>query len=91
MRRAGPSGAARQPWRSSEGPLPTPLLEAGDGFWMQDPLGGAVRFRHALPDAQSTQNYLSQYHPGLPAMLVVHDIATDERTLVPIPPSPSTP
>ena len=69
----------------------TPLLEAGDGFWMQDPLGGAVRFRHALPDAQSTQNYLSQHHPGLPAMLVVHDIATDERTLVPIPSSQSAP
>ncbi len=64
----------------------TPLLEAGDGFMAQDPLGGGLRFRHALPDAESTKNYLSIHHPGSPAILVTHDIEADERTLIPVPP-----
>ena len=66
----------------------TPLLEAGDGFWAQDPLGGGLQFRHALPDAESTRAYLSHHHPGSPAILVTHDIALDERTLIPINPQP---
>ncbi|MFT5685225.1 MAG: hypothetical protein ACI8RZ_006174 [Myxococcota bacterium] len=64
----------------------TALLESGDGFMAQDPLGGGLEFRHALPDAESTRNYLVRHHPGSPAILVTHDIAVDERTLIPIPP-----
>jgi hypothetical protein len=64
----------------------TALLEAGDGFHAQDPLGGGLRFRHALPDAESTRSYLTLHHPGSPAILVTHDIARDERTLIPLTP-----
>ena len=66
----------------------TPLLESGDGFHDQDPLGGGRQYRHALPDAESTWNYLSLHHPETPAILVTHDVARDERTLIPIDPQP---
>ena len=61
-----------------------PMLESGDGLWLNDPNHpkGGLQLRHALPDAEQTQAYLKVHHPGEAAYLVQHDVATDTRRLL---------
>lgn len=61
-----------------------PMLESGDGLWLNDPNEprGGLQVRHALPDAAQTQAYLEAHHPGEAAYLVQHDVATDTRRLL---------
>lgn len=60
------------------------MLEAGEGFALDDPTHrrGGLQVRHALPDAESTSYFLDHFHPGAPAWLVQHDIATDSFHLI---------
>ena len=61
-----------------------PMLEAGDGLVLWDPMGSGLQVRHALPDAQ-VPTYRARHQPNKPAWLMVHDVAADERTVVGLP------
>jgi len=63
-----------------------PMLEAGDGFWLQDPVrpAGGLQLRHALSSDEEVRRYMARYHPGEPAWLAVHDIAADTRRIAPV-------
>ena len=62
-----------------------PMLEFGDALLLWDPLDGDWQPRHALADPSQTDLYRARFQPGRPAWRVVHDVATDERTVVPLP------
>ena len=61
-----------------------PMLEAGDGLVLWDPMGQGWQVRHARPDAQ-VPVYRARHQPDKSAWLMVHDVAADERTVVVLP------
>jgi len=61
-----------------------PMLEAGDGLLLWDPMGDGLQVRHALPDDQLPV-YRARFQPERPAWLVVHDVEADERVVSPLP------
>lgn len=67
-----------------------PTLEAGDGMALNDParLQGGLQVRLAPADDTALDAFRDAHHPGVPAWLVVHDIAADTRTLQALPPRP---
>ena len=58
-----------------------PMLEAGDGFALIDPnrQTGGLQVRHALSSDADLQAYMKQFHPGIPAWQVNHDVSSDTR------------
>ncbi|NOY27645.1 MAG: hypothetical protein GXP62_17405 [Oligoflexia bacterium] len=56
-----------------------PLLDSGAAFQLMDPTrqSGELQVRHAPTDPDQLRAYLSHYHPGDPAWLVVHDVTRD--------------
>lgn len=61
-----------------------PMLEAGDGLVLWDPMGAGWQVRHALPDAQIPV-YRERHQPGMPAWMVLQDVKADERTVLALP------
>ena len=58
-----------------------PMLASGNGWLLahpENPAGG-LQVRHALPDLEQTRAFMSTYHPGQPAWLVVQDLETHDR------------
>lgn len=64
------------------------MLEAGDGFALQSPDAwqGDLQFRHALPDAAITREYLNALQPGAVGYVAIHDVPQDTWRLLQVAP-----
>jgi hypothetical protein len=85
------TGARTASWPALEAPplRCDPQLESIDGFALLDPTRtqGGLQVRHALPD-EELGPYLRRFQPGAPAWIALHDVETDERTLLRLDPGP---